>query len=213
MALTARDVIRAAEAALAGQDGPVLFAARKAAPGRQRDAVAALEGIARARRNGQAGGYRVPWADARPSPPSEQALTAAAVVWLSRLPTDPSQISDADAVELYRLSTRVRRGDDALLVRSLWEPVRAHHERKAAEAALQAARTAANAEVPAVVVDVLAGVLADEAPAGLSPGEAAVWARGRARADLAVVQAAAEADLAARIATAEAATAVNDPAA
>lgn len=91
------------------------------------------------------------------------ALNAADVAWLSRLP-EPVQVTYADAEQLSMLAAQVVNPSDVRLVASLWEPVKAVHDKAAAEHAVQQARRP-HAPLPkALAVAALKQALADEVP-------------------------------------------------
>ncbi|WP_338184759.1 hypothetical protein, partial [Jatrophihabitans sp.] len=78
--------------------------------------------------------------------PRTGALTPAQVTWLSRLPTDPTQIPYQDAQTVFSLLTSTDPKDpaqraDLPLLRSVADPLRAFHDRNAADAELEAAQT------------------------------------------------------------------------
>lgn len=101
----------------------------------------------------------------------EEPLTPAQVAWLSRLPTDPADISHADAVEVFKLLKSVpRASDDAPLLRSIAEPLRTHHDRQQATADLEHARLSP-IPVPPAALPALADAIAGEIPE-LTPSEA-----------------------------------------
>lgn len=80
-------------------------------------------------------------ATARPPGAEPYTLSAADVVWLQRLP-EPDAVTHADAVHLARLAVQVQPGSgDERLLTSIWAPVKARHDRAAAENALAAAQT------------------------------------------------------------------------
>jgi len=127
---------------------------------------------------------RVPWASVAPSYRAEpRELTASDLLWLQRLPGDPEAISDDDLRELAKLAMDVEpRSADARLVDSIFGPAQRIHERRAAEAALEAAKATSGPgpALPAGAERLLAETIASETP-GLTEDEAL----GRAGATLA----------------------------
>jgi hypothetical protein len=72
-------------------------------------------------------------------------LGASEIAWLQRIPTDPNQVSFADATELAKLSStidRMKYPADGRLIDQAWKPVKEFHDRNAAQVALR------NAERP-----------------------------------------------------------------
>lgn len=70
-------------------------------------------------------------------------LTPVELAWLDRLPRDPSQIRFEDAAELAALAgsiNKMRTPQSARLVDAVWLPVKAIHDRRAADAQLAQAR-------------------------------------------------------------------------
>jgi hypothetical protein len=70
-------------------------------------------------------------------------LSPIELAWLERLPSDPAQVRFEDAVELAALASSVsamRAPQSARLVNSVWLPIKAHHDRRVAEARLAQAR-------------------------------------------------------------------------
>ncbi|MPY92954.1 MAG: hypothetical protein GEV08_07765 [Acidimicrobiia bacterium] len=92
-------------------------------------------------------GYRLPWARSATTAAvirgsqETKALEPSDILWISRLPTEPDKVADADVERLaaLALATPVR-SSDRHLVDSVLAPVRAHHERRAAEADLSNAK-------------------------------------------------------------------------
>ena len=61
-------------------------------------------------------------------------LDPADLVWLQRLPADPAQVTFDDAVQLATLVRSVKAGTpDRRLLDSVWKPIKAVHDRRAAE--------------------------------------------------------------------------------
>jgi len=117
-----------------------------------------------------------------PLPPGQLSkgndLSGADLAWLQRLPSDPSKVTYADAVQLAALSLASSNFADrsgARLVESIWAPVRELHDARAAEVAL---RNAQQPEwtPPASLCDALADALHAEHPE-LTEDEA--YTRGR----------------------------------
>ncbi len=119
-------------------------------------------------------------------------LGAADIMWLGRLPADPAQVSAADAKRLAELSLAVVPGSsDQVLLDSVFKPVRAHHERKAAAIEVENARRRLNpveatpgrqSGIAALAEQALAVAIRDQEPA-LHDDEA----RSRARREVGVV--------------------------
>jgi hypothetical protein len=93
-------------------------------------------------------------------------LTPAEIVWLQRLPDEPSDVTFKDATALARLNASIdgqlHRGDKRL-VESIWIPVRVRHDRLDAQAAL------ANASKPVPVPPRSATVALAQAIQGEEP--------------------------------------------
>lgn len=74
---------------------------------------------------------------------SEAGLTAAELVWLRRLPTDPVSVPFDDASRLAALHgaiSAMQAPDSHMLIAALWEPVRAVHDERIAQARLEQAK-------------------------------------------------------------------------
>jgi hypothetical protein len=101
--------------------------------------------------------YRHPGHHAHADPNGLDALSAADLAWLERLPSDPAEVRYDDALRLAELSFTLKaRTPDQRLVDSIWEPVKAAHDRRAAEADLAAAQQplpAVDPEAIAIVAD------------------------------------------------------------
>jgi len=77
----------------------------------------------------------------RGGPDMKTGLQPADLIWIQRLPVDPTQVTYADAVQLASLYNVTKPGtSDRRLVESVWTPVKRVHDRKAAEAELEVAR-------------------------------------------------------------------------
>jgi hypothetical protein len=80
-------------------------------------------------------------ASGRGGPDLKTGLEPADIVWLQRLPTDPTKVTYADAVQLASLYNATKPNtSDRRLVESIWRPVKQVHDLKAAEAELELAR-------------------------------------------------------------------------
>lgn len=144
--------------------------------------------------------------------PRTDPLSPADIAWLQRLPSNPEEISYADARLLSSMAAGMKRSSsDGRLVWSVYEPVRRLHQGRDAHAQLERVRKATPLTVPAGLQELLVQAILRENP-DLSPVEAsnraAEWTQAaRAKAqlerdhDLDVAQAAA--DLAAEEFTAE----------
>jgi len=89
------------------------------------------------------------------------------------VPTDPAQVSYADATQLAGLSTSLagtQHASDARLVESVYAPVRELHDGNAARVALTAAQRPAP-PVPSSALQALTDAIATEVPT-LQPAEA-----------------------------------------
>lgn len=91
-------------------------------------------------------------------------LQPADLAWLQLLPSDPAQVTYADAMHLATLmrDSAPRTGDRRLLD-AVWLPVKAVHDLKAAETELTNARLALST-VPSTAVNTLAEAVSREAP-------------------------------------------------
>lgn len=101
-------------------------------------------------------------------------LSPVETAWLTRLPTDPSTVPHADATALAALAKSVSPIDhpmDARLVDSVWQPVKEHHDRNAADVALSNARALKPNPVPSSVLPAMAEAVKAENDQ-LSDGEA-----------------------------------------
>lgn len=107
---------------------------------------------------------------ARRQPREQRDLDAAELVWLQRLPHDPSAVSFEDAMHLASLATAVKAADSptsARLIQSVWAPVKALHDERVARAEVERARTA-KPHVPATTAQALSDAISAEHP-DLSP--------------------------------------------
>ena len=91
-------------------------------------------------------------------PEEPVSLTQAQIAWLQRLPTDPTQVTFDDAVELLRLLNEVDNPSDVGLVRMIAAPVKEYHDREAAEVELHNARLP-HPDVPGEALPALADAL------------------------------------------------------
>jgi hypothetical protein len=83
----------------------------------------------------------VPDHSGRGGPDLKTGLEPADLVWIQRLPTDPTKVTYADAVQLASLYNATKPGTpDRRLAESIWRPVKEVHDLKAAEAELELAR-------------------------------------------------------------------------
>lgn len=93
-------------------------------------------------------------------------LSPTDLAWLSRLPTDPAQISYNDAVELAalaRASSTFADRSSARLIQSVWAPVKEVHDAREAEVALRNAQRPM-IQAPSTVLGGLAETVAQENP-------------------------------------------------
>jgi hypothetical protein len=90
--------------------------------------------------------YRHP-AHASPAAGVGEELSEADLIWLQRLPTDPSEVSWEDARRLATMAARVKDHSHKVLVRSIWRPIADHHDRALAETELANAKVA-DPEIP-----------------------------------------------------------------
>ena len=93
------------------------------------------------------------------------------LAWLQTLPSDPAQVSFADAEQLAALSRRVHSSGgagsdpiDARLIDAHWLPVKALHDTRAAQAALSNARSVSEIPVPSSALNALTDAVAEENP-------------------------------------------------
>ena len=103
----------------------------------------------------------------------QKALEPSDLAWIARLPTDPAQVSFADAERVAQLAANVdpvRHPSDRNLVDSVWKPIKEAHDRRAAEVALRNSSRALPA-VPSSALTALGTAIATETPA-LSDQEA-----------------------------------------
>lgn len=107
--------------------------------------------------------YRHPGSAARHGR-SAGPLTAAELAWIGRLPDDPTKVTFEDARVLAAMSNtieRLKNPADALLVDQAWVPVRAGHDRNAAQARLDEVKVAPPS-IPSSTLAALAEALAAE---------------------------------------------------
>lgn len=100
------------------------------------------------------------------APNSDKPLSAADLAWLERLPRDPAAISWEDARQVAKMAQSigaVSNPSDARLIRSVWQPLRIHHDRRLAEAELAAAEKPLP-KVPSSAGGALAAALQAELP-------------------------------------------------
>lgn len=98
----------------------------------------------------------------RGGPDLKSGLQPADIVWLQRLPTDPSQVTYTDAVQLAGLYNATKPGtSDRRLAESIWRPVKQVHDLKAAEVDLEIARRPL-ADVPSSALGALTEALRAE---------------------------------------------------
>lgn len=101
-------------------------------------------------------------------------LGGADLVWLQRLPSDPAEVTFADAVTLASLAGHVEtRTADRRLLDAVWEPVKLVHDLRQAEADLTAAtaRVVPRADQSADAVNAVADAVLEQTP-NLTRGEA-----------------------------------------
>lgn len=68
-------------------------------------------------------------------------LGPADIAWLQRLPADPEEVTFDDATQVAAFARSIKRGtSDRRLVDAVWTPLKAVHDRRAAEAALANSR-------------------------------------------------------------------------
>lgn len=136
--------------------------------------------------------YTVPWAATMKADPFSKApkeLGRTDVMWLERLPRNPVEISDDDARRVAALAMAVEpRSSDDVLMRSIFGPIKAHHERLAADAELTNARRLGNLESERAYENAAATALGSLIHAE-EPNLKAHEAVGRARDELAAVHA------------------------
>lgn len=91
-------------------------------------------------------------------------LQPADLAWLQRLPSDPAQVTYADAVQLASfVRDSAPRTSDRRLLDAVWLPVKAVHDLKAAETELANARLPPPT-VPSTALNALAEAVGREAP-------------------------------------------------
>lgn len=91
-------------------------------------------------------------------------LEPADIVWMQRLPTDPAQVTYADAVQLASLMQLTKPNTaDRRLAESIWRPVKHVHDLKAAEVELENARRPLP-DVPSTALGALAEAVRAEVP-------------------------------------------------
>jgi len=91
-------------------------------------------------------------------------LTPAEVTFLDRLPRDPSEVSYADATEVFRLlatADPAEHRSDLPLLRSIADPLREHHDGNAAQADLVRAQQPLH-DIPASALSALADAIGAE---------------------------------------------------
>lgn len=102
---------------------------------------------------------------------NDEELSPVELVWLQRLPRDPKEVTFEEAARLASLAASIntlKAPSSARLVESVWEPVKALHDKRVAEAQLERARQPLPS-IPDGALDAVTELLARDHP-GVSEG-------------------------------------------
>lgn len=92
----------------------------------------------------------------------DKPLTPAELAWLSRLPSDPQDVSFDDARQVFSLLNSVAAPDEVRLLRSIADPIREFHDTMQAHADLARTEASAPLAAPQETLPALADAVAAE---------------------------------------------------